>query len=136
MRACRFVVPGKPRGKASPRGGATHFYVDSKTAAEMEAIRYVAARAMEGATPFQGAIDLRLCAWMPIPSSWSKKKQASALSGAIRPTVKPDWDNIGKLCDALKGIVWRDDAQVTDVHLFKRYSDMPRVVTEVYEVDG
>ena len=48
--------------------------------------------------------------------------------GEIRPTVKPDWDNIGKIIsDALNGIAYKDDAQVVSCTVEKRYSNTPCV---------
>ena len=50
----------------------------------------------------------------------------------IRPTRKPDFDNIGKIiCDALNGIAYRDDAQIVDALVRKFYSDTPRVIVEI-----
>ena len=50
------------------------------------------------------------------------------MTGAIRPTVKPDWDNIGKIvADALNKIAYYDDAQIVDSQTRKFYSDRPRV---------
>ena len=47
--------------------------------------------------------------------------QRQALAGEILPTTKPDWDNHGKLTDALKGIVWKDDSQVVLQNVEKVY---------------
>ena len=70
-----------------------------------------------------------------IPSSWSKKKQAAAEAGEVRPTGRPDLDNIVKLyADAFNGVVWRDDSQVVRVVSEKRYSDRPGVLVTVMEV--
>lgn len=136
MAMVRFVVPGRPRGKSVIRTGGGTFFVAGETREEMETVRIIANRAMNGAVPFDDAVELRLCAYFAVPRSWSRVKQARALAAIIRPTVKPDWDNIGKLCDALKGVVWRDDALVTDVHLWKRYADQPRVVIEITEIEA
>ena len=60
---------------------------------------------------------------MPIPASWSKKKAEAAKKDAIRPTTKPDLDNILKMMDALNGVAWKDDAQVVSVLIQKYYSE-------------
>lgn len=53
----------------------------------------------------------------------------------IRPTRKPDFDNIGKIiCDALNGIAYRDDAQIVDALVRKFYSDTPRVIVEISDI--
>ncbi len=39
-----------------------------------------------------------------------------------------DVDNVAKAClDALTGVVWRDDSQVTALTVFKRPADQPRI---------
>ena len=46
--------------------------------------------------------DRRIIAYYEIPKSTSKKKRREMLEHRIRPTKKPDWDNIGKIvCDSL-----------------------------------
>lgn len=134
MAMIRFVVPGKPRGKSVIRTGGGVFFVAGETREEMDTVRIIAHRAMGGMALFQDAVELRLCAYFAIPKSFSALKRTRALASIIRPTTKPDWDNIGKMCDALKSVVWRDDALVTDVHLYKRYSDQPRVVIEISDI--
>ena len=141
----RIVVPGPP--KAWERAG--HRIVTTKTGAqfvssytptqtrhEQSFIRAMAYKAMDGRNPLTGPVDLRIVAYMPIAVSWSRKKQAAALADQIRPTGTPDWDNLGKsVCDAIKGVCWRDDSQVTDPRgPYKRYSVSPRLVIEIREL--
>lgn len=53
------------------------------------------------------AIDV--IAYLPMPKSWSKKKQAEHVGKLCRS--KPDWDNIGKaVCDAL----FKEDSGIGD----------------------
>ena len=52
----------------------------------------------------------------------------------LRPTLKPDYDNIAKIiADSLNGIAYRDDAQIVDGYVRKFYSDKPRVVVTIQE---
>jgi Holliday junction resolvase RusA-like endonuclease len=81
-----------------------------------------------------GPLRLVVTAFMPVPASWSRKKRDAALAGVVRPTVKPDWDNLGKMTDALKGVVWTDDAQVVDGRVLKFYDEKPRLRVEVSEL--
>ncbi len=53
----------------------------------------------------------------------------------MRPTVKPDWDNLGKVTDALNGIVWEDDKQVVDGQVIKYYDREPRLEIVVKQID-
>lgn len=69
--------------------------------------------------PLQVQIDV----YMPIPKSFSKTRQEKALTGELRPTVKPDCDNIAKnLNDALNGVAYPDDKQIVSLCVNKHYS--------------
>ena len=51
-----------------------------------------------------------------------------------RKDKKPDVNNMGALIlDAIKGICYDDDAQVTELHLFKRPGNHPRAYIHVQE---
>ena len=135
-----IVVPGAPRGKGRPRtaviAGRAQIYTDSQTRSEEGAIRSLSAAAMAGKAPYDGAVILRMCAFRPIPQSFSARKRAAAERGEIVPTTKPDADNYLKCSDALNGVVWRDDSQVVTAVIHKRYSDQPRLVIIVKSVGG
>ena len=50
------------------------------------------------------------------------------LEGLMNPIKRPDADNIAKIVlDALNGIAYKDDSQIVDLSVPKRYSDKPRV---------
>ncbi len=134
----RFTVPGTPKGKARPRfrvvtpkgrKGFVQTYTPKETQSEEGAVRTFAGAAMAGRPPMEGPLELQLCAYMPIPASWSKVKTAAALAGEIFPTSKPDVDNAAKLIlDSCNEICFRDDSQIVTATMHKRYSDRPRVV--------
>jgi Holliday junction resolvase RusA-like endonuclease len=64
-------------------------------------------------TPFRGPLLLGVKAYLQVPESKPKKFKAAALAGEIRPTIKPDLDNLLKhFKDCCKGIFWYDDKQV------------------------
>lgn len=137
----RIVIPGPPRPWEraghriiAPKGKRAFVgsYTPTATRNEQSVVRQIAHMAMAGMPPIEGPVDLRFAAFMPVPASWSNRKRAAALADRIRPTPKPDFDNLLKLAsDAFKEIVWRDDSQVTDQAFWKRYSDQPRLVIEV-----
>ena len=132
-----FSVEGIPQGKGrarsrivSPKAGAAFVshYTPQKTRDYEEGIAWAARAAMRGRDPLDEAVRLGLVVRCPVPASWSRKKQQEALSGVRYPTGRPDLDNIEKLaCDALNGIVWRDDALVCEVAMIKRYSERPGI---------
>ena len=57
------------------------------------------------------------------------------LSGEIKPTKKPDADNIVKIiCDALNNIAYKDDTQVVDLQVKKIYGGTEKVIVEIEEI--
>jgi Holliday junction resolvase RusA-like endonuclease len=86
---------------------------------------------MVGRPLLEGALHVQVSAYFAVPQSWSTTKRAAALTGAIRPTKRPDLDNVVKVLDALNGVIWRDDAQVISGVIDKHYSDRPRLRVEV-----
>ncbi|OMD02745.1 RusA family crossover junction endodeoxyribonuclease, partial [Paenibacillus odorifer] len=60
---------------------------------------------------------------------------AAADRGDILPVTKPDADNYLKgVKDALKGIIWKDDSQVVDAFVRKRYSAQPRIEVKIKQL--
>lgn len=73
---------------------------------------------------FGMALAVDIYVYFAMPKSFSIKKQKLALSGKIRPTVKPDWDNISKnICDALNGIAYPDDKSIVEGSVHKYYAE-------------
>lgn len=69
------------------------------------------------------SLQVQIDVCMPVPKSFSKKKRLQALTDQIRPTVKPDCDNIAKnINDALNGIAYPDDKQIVSLCVNKHYS--------------
>lgn len=126
------IVEGEPVGKGRPKavrqGGFVRMYTPEKTRSYEEKIADEARKSMSGRDPITGPVLLELSMVVSVPSSWSKKKRAAALSGQMVPTKKPDKDNVIKaICDSLNGIVWVDDVQVTDLVSRKRFGEHPHV---------
>lgn len=130
----RIEIPGTPTAKGRPRfsRASGRAYTPAKTEAAESHVKIIAALAMAGAAPFDGPIKLEVWARMAVPQSWSKRKQQAAHAGELRPTGKPDLDNLLKLVgDSLNGIVWRDDSQVVEASMTKRYAHIPMTVVIV-----
>ena len=128
-------LAGTPRGKGRPKfstaGGVMRSVTPAPTRNYEAALKMAAQSAMDGTDPLQGALDLLMIAVMPIAESWPKKRKADALAGRIRPTSKPDGDNLLKMTDALNGVVWVDDAQVADATVRKFFGSAPGLLIEV-----
>lgn len=109
-------------------------YPDPNTAAYEKVLAYAARSVMKSKLPTAEACVLLAHSFREIPKSWSKRDQNDAMAGRLFPTSRPDWDNYGKITDALNGIVWNDDSQVIDGRVIKRYSATPGLRIEVREM--
>lgn len=113
-----------------------HFYADPETEAHEKAIAEYAALLLRGRNqPTEEPLCLMVHAFRSVPESWSDADRARALDGNIAPTSRPDGDNYLKLVqDALNGIAYRDDSQIIDSHVIKRYSAEPALRVELREL--
>lgn len=125
----QFIVQGNPQGKARARTvrnkytGKVHSYTPEKTQSYEDLIRWSFKEA-DGRYIGKSALRIDITANFPMPQSFSKKKRHQAITGALKPTKKPDCDNIIKVVlDALNGVAYHDDNQVTGVSLNKCYAD-------------
>jgi len=125
-----FIVHREPKGKQRvrvTRSGHAYTPNDTTTYEGMVRSEYIAQ--IGYAEPFKGPVEVMITARYEIPGSWSKKKQREAAEQTIKPTKKPDCDNIAKMiCDALNGLAYKDDAQITRLTVIKGYTDeLPNV---------
>ena len=126
----KFTIPiepvGQMRARHSAKGGFSRTYKDKKQSiAENELLQLSVPHIPD--YPFDGPLAVVLDAYLPIPKSMSKFNRAQALSGALRPTKKPDADNIAKhLLDCFNEIFWTDDKNIVELSVRKFYSDAPR----------
>lgn len=129
----RFVVYGEPKGKMRPKfttiNGRARAITPQQTVnyenlVKMEYHAQVGDYFFPPDTPIYVLID----AFQPIPKSTSKKRQLQMHQGLLRPTKKPDFDNLGKIiCDSLNKIAYNDDAAIIDGRVRKFYGENPRV---------
>ena len=141
LKPVSFVVPGEAVGKGRPRvstiGGHARMFTPTKTANYETLIALAAQQAMQGRELIAGPVLLEMKIFVSVAASWSKKKRAEALSGDVMPTKKPDADNVLKaICDGINGIVFKDDVQVVNVSLSKRFSETPGVSVRVVPLEG
>lgn len=148
------MIPGPPKGKARHRstplmrngkpvlgaGGrpVVIAHSDARTVEYENLVRLQAGQAMQGRSLLEGALAMEVRVFLAVPVSWSKKKRVAALAGAVRPTGKPDWDNLGKaISDGCNAIVFGDDSAVTSALVAKRYAEVPRVEVRIWpEAEG
>lgn len=132
--AIHIVCAGPPVAKGRPRstirGGRVVVYTPPKTLSFEAYVRQEAALVMRGREPLSGPLQLQYFAFMPIPQSWSKKKQREA----HYVMTKPDFDNLAKIIDAIEGVVFTNDKIIQDAFIRKRYDRKPRVEITVQEM--
>lgn len=141
LKPVSFVVPGEAVGKGRPRvstiGGHARMFTPQKTANYETLIAMAAQQAMAGRELIGGPVLVEMKILVSVAASWSKKKTAEALAGDVMPTKKPDADNVLKaICDGINGIVFKDDVQVVNVSLSKRFSETPGVSVRVVPLLG
>lgn len=119
------VIEFSVRGIPVPQGSAKAFVVkgravvthaNSKTKGWREDVA-TAAQPHAPKALWEGAVSVEARFVLPRPASVSQSKRPL-------PTTKPDLDKLVRAAiDALTGIVWRDDCQVTTIVTTKRYDD-------------
>ena len=140
MKQIKFTIPGPPKGKGRPRvvnrGGFSKAYTPKDTVAYENLVKMEYGYQVKGFRfPEDAQLDMRILAFYSIPKSVSKKKRGQMLTGMVRPTKKPDMDNVVKIiADSLNQIAYKDDTQIVDCQCRKFYSDDPRVEVRIIEI--
>lgn len=135
-----FQIPGQPFGKQRPRvvsrGNFSKAYTPKETVQYENLVKLYFQQAAGGRVfSDDSMLDVRIIAYYDIPKSTSKKKRLEMLAHKIRPTKKPDWDNIGKIvCDSLNLVAYHDDSAVVDSQVRKFYSENPRVSVVIRKI--
>lgn len=135
----KFTILGEPKGKGRPRFCRnTGHAITPKDTVNYETLVHMeyVAQCEEFRFPDDAMLDMRIRAYYSIPKSASKKKRAAMIMGEIRPTKKPDMDNVVKIiADSLNQVAYRDDTQIVDCQCRKFYSDNPRVEVMIKTVE-
>lgn len=123
-----LTVPGEPVAKQRPRICRGHGYTPAKSVNYETLIRELFAVKYPGFEPLEGPLELIVKAHMGIPKGAGAKKRADMEAGRLLPEKRPDFDNLAKIvADALQGLAYRDDAQIADAIIRKRWSETPRL---------
>ena len=129
-----FEIPGniqpQERPKFSTFGGHVRAVDPIKSRDFKQFVKMVAAEHAPAAL-IETEIRLFVDIYRPIPSSLSKKKKADAIAGILRPTKKPDLNNLVKgIKDGMSKVIWKDDAQIVEMTVRKFYSESPKAVVK------
>ncbi|RNC62783.1 MAG: hypothetical protein AWM53_02002 [Candidatus Dichloromethanomonas elyunquensis] len=130
----KFTIPGEPKGKARPRvtkGGITYTPAETvnyenwvKVCYQQQVNRHLG----------DGQIEIEVDMYYSIPKSAAKGKILAMKHNIVRPTKKPDCDNVLKaIADSLNGIAYKDDSQIVTAVIRKLYSVEPRVEVEIFD---
>ncbi len=130
MKEIKFAIVGPVQAQQRPRfsrqNGHVRTYDDKKSRTYKAHVQKCAARYAPEQL-IDSAIELHIDVFHKLQQSGSKQLKADKLAHRVRPTVKPDLDNLAKgIKDALTGMIWRDDAQVVSLTVRKFYAVDPR----------
>lgn len=138
----KFTIPGEPMGKQRPkfshRGSYVHTYTPDKTVNYENLVKLEYGNQCGNASFLKDVgLIMYIEAYFSIPKSTSKKKAAQMLDGKLRPTKKPDADNIMKIiADSLNGIAYYDDSQIVCCKCSKYYGSQPCVTVAICDLNN
>jgi len=121
------VIGGPPTAKGRPRMTHRGFAYTPSTTRKYEAHGRLASQlTMNSRPPITVPVHAEIVIDLPVPASWSGKRRDAALRGDIRPTTRPDCDNLCKSAmDAINNVVVSDDSMIVDLIVTKKYADVP-----------
>jgi len=102
-----------------------------KTKPYMDLVRTIA-KLNAPLEPWLGAVAISIEYIIEPTKGWKAEKKALALSGKLYATVKPDGDNVSKsVCDALSQVIYKDDCQIVQYVITKRYGAVAKTVVTI-----
>lgn len=132
-----FFVPGDPmtKGDHTAQTVGVRTFIREKNAGRKQNWRAHAAdlaRAARGAAPiFDEAIRVSMLVMRVRPKGHFGVKGLKA-SAPSYPTSKPDLDKLQRsLGDALNGVLWRDDAQISSWNVARRWAGEAGILVTV-----
>lgn len=110
----QFRVEGQPLPKQSYRAKGGGGYTDPRVKAYQEVVAWAAKEAMAGGNPYEGKVSVHYK---------FKRKDKS----------RCDYTNLAKLADdAMNGIVYKDDSQICEAHVYlERGVEHPEMIAVV-----
>ena len=133
-----FKIPGKIQAKQRPRFSRSGVvYTPKETRIYENFVRacYFDYTSQYNWEPYGGQIRAEVEVFIQVPKSDSKAKKQAKLAGEIRPTIKPDCDNLAKsILDSLNGLAYQDDRQIIELSVKKFYAEQSEVKIRLMEV--
>ena len=116
-----------PEPTPRPRLAFNHFYVKNSSSNN----KFAEVLVKENKDIFQlvkTECKFKVKCFLPTPKYFKKVRTLLAELGIIRPTRRPDWDNLGKTySDMVQKWIIEDDSLIVDGETHKYYSLKPRV---------
>jgi len=124
-RGFELVIEGRPVGKGRPRHGRGRTWTPERTVLAEREVR--AAWQAAGSPRIEGPIVVDLALVVTRPRGHFTVRGDLSAEGRRHPLPhrqKPDIDNALKLvCDALNDCAWRDDVQIVDARVTRRWGE-------------
>lgn len=140
-RTILFFVDGKPepagskRGFAIPGKGVRIVDANAKARPWKAMVAAEARIAMNGDPPMQGPLEVLMEFTVTRPQGHTGKRGLLASAPSF-PAVRPDLLKLARgVEDAMTGLVYRDDAQIIEERLLKRYGTNARLQVRVKELE-
>lgn len=132
----QFEVLGKPVAKGRPRlGRYGHTYTPKKTVEYENLVKLTFMNECKNHIPYESYVEADIKCVFEVPKSYSKKKTKELLETSNNYDHKPDLDNIAKsVLDSLNGLAYKDDSQVTILHINKEYGEQAKVIVTLKEI--
>lgn len=141
-----FTVPGEPIPQEragekilyNDKGPYIHHYDPEKSKTHKKIVRVLAKAAMSRAgirEPLIGPVKIEIIVYRKHLASFSEVKRQAAAAGEILPATLPDGKNyLWLIEDALNKLAYKDDGQITDIVVLKRYAADPRTQITISQV--
>ena len=128
MQPVAFTLYINPVAKARPRvtwdgSGKAHGFTPGKTRdAEADIKRQIIDSLDLSKQSFDAGVPLKL------EATFYRARPRRLAESVVMPVSRPDTDNLLKLLtDAMQGLIYPDDSQITSVETKKRYGEPPRI---------
>ena len=135
----KIIVPGQPMAwqRARQQYSTGRFFDSADQTSFKSQVRLFTRDAMDSSGksdfPIQGRIWLDIAFYFKRPKNQCRRGEPR---GAIEMSRRPDLDNCLKMIgDALNGLVWEDDGQISYMKAYKYYHEIggsPRTEISVY----
>ena len=134
----QFKIPGKVQAKQRPRfskSGIVYTPKETRVYEDFVRLCYSDYANQYQWEPYDGQLRAEIEVFIQVPKSDSKLNKQAKIIGEIRPTIKPDCDNLAKsILDSLNGWAYRDDKQVIELSVKKFYAEQSEVRVKLMEV--